>query len=70
MCAQNMMLATKSLGLDSCPIGLAKYVERTELYATLNIPVSEKVHIALIIGYGDELPELHTRKHDNAFFIE
>src|ERR1017187_9692313 len=30
MCSQNMMLAAKSLGLDSCPVGFAKMVEHTD----------------------------------------
>jgi len=32
MCAQNIMLAAKSLGLDTCPVGFGKYVEKTKIF--------------------------------------
>jgi nitroreductase len=70
MCAQNMMLAAKALGLDSCPIGFGKYVEHTKTYSLLNIPASDEVKLALIVGYGDETPEMHKRIRNNAFFID
>jgi nitroreductase len=70
MCAQNMMLAAKSLGLDSCPIGFAKSVEQTNTYSRLQAPPSQQVHLAIIVGYGNETPEVHKRKKDNAFFID
>ncbi|MFI5156530.1 MAG: nitroreductase, partial [Chitinophagales bacterium] len=70
MCAQNMMLAAKSLGLDSCPVGFGKYVEKTESFSRLRVPASEQVHISIIFGYGDESPELHERIRDNAIFID
>jgi len=70
MCAQNMMLAAKALGLDSCPVGLAKYVEQTKIFSRLQVPFSEQVHLAIILGYGDETPEIHKRIRNNAFFIE
>lgn len=70
MCAQNMMLAAKELGLETCPVGLAKYVEQTNLFHSLKIPESEQVHLAVILGYGDETPEIHERKKDNVIFID
>ena len=70
MCAQNMMLAAKALGLDSCPVGLAKYVEQTKIFSRLQVPLSEQVHLAVIFGCGDESPDIHKRVHNNAFFIE
>lgn len=70
MCAQNIMLAAKSLGLASCPVGLGKFVEQTELFAKLKIPTSEQVNISIVLGYGDETPELHERKKNNAVFID
>lgn len=70
MCAQNIMLAAKSLGLDSCPVGFAKYVEKTESFPKLHIPAEEHVHIAIVLGYGDEMPEVHERMRDNALFID
>ena len=69
MCAENMMLAAKSLGIDSCPVGLARFVEKTKFCSTLNIPENEHVLLAIILGYGDEQPEAKIRNRDNVFFI-
>jgi len=69
MCSQNIMLAAKSLGLDSCPIGFGKFVEKTKDYPKLNIPETEQVQIAIIIGYGNENPEIHERKKDDVFWV-
>lgn len=69
MCAQNMMLTAKSLGLDSCPVGFGKFVEQTEDYPKLDIPSTDQVHLAIIIGYGDETPEVHERIKNNAHFF-
>lgn len=69
-CAQNMMLAAKSLGLDTCPVGLAKFVEDTKIYSKLNVPKNDQVMLAVILGYGNEAPLVHERKKDNLFFIE
>jgi len=68
MCSQNIMLAAKSLGLETCPIGFATYIEKSEHYSKLGIPSTEKVHLAIIVGYGDEQPALHKRNKDNAFY--
>ena len=68
MCAQNMMLAARSMGLDTCPVGFGKYVEYTKLYPVLKIPADEEVHIAIVLGYGDEQPVLHDRIQGNVFF--
>lgn len=68
MCAQNIMLAAKSIGLDTCPVGFGKFVEQTKHYPYLEIPKNEKVHLAIVIGYGNENPPVHERKKDNAFF--
>ncbi len=70
MCAQNMMLAAKAFGLDSCPVGFGKFVEHTKIFSRLNVPASEQVHISIILGYGDEKPEMHKRKSDNIIFID
>lgn len=44
--------------------------ERQTLYNKLLIPPSEQVQLAIIIGYGDETPELHKRIQDNILFID
>ncbi len=69
VCAQNMMLAAKSLGLDSCPIGLGRYVEQTKLFSRLNVPKSDSVQLAIIFGYGDENPAPHERVKNNVTYI-
>lgn len=69
MCSQNIMLAAKSIGLDSCPVGLAKFVEQTKIYSKLGVPVTEQVNLAIVLGYGDEMPEAKERVRDNLFFI-
>lgn len=69
MCCENMMLAARSLGLDTCPVGIGKYVEHTKLYPMLRIPPEEHVLIAVVLGYGEDQPEVHERKRGNVFFI-
>ena len=69
MCSQNIMLAAKSLGLDSCPVGFGKFVEKAKDYSKLNIPSTDRVHLAVIVGYGDEKPEVHERNKKNSFYI-
>lgn len=65
MCVQNMLLAAKSLGIDSCPVGFGKYIDHTEEYKYLNVPENHQIHLAVIFGYGDEEGKLHERKKDN-----
>ncbi len=70
MCAQNIMLAAKSLGLDSCPVGFGKYLEHTKCYSLLSAKASEQIHLSIILGYGNETPEVHKRIKNNVIFIE
>ncbi|MDO6430349.1 nitroreductase [Flavitalea sp. BT771] len=70
MCAQNIMLAARSVGLDSCPVGFGKFVVKTKIYSRLHVPDSEEVHLAIILGYGDESPKAHERARDNVLFID
>ncbi len=69
MCAQNIMLAAKSLGLDTCPVGMAKYIEYTDLYDSMNIPRDEKINLAIILGYGNESPVQHVRSLNNVTYL-
>jgi len=69
MCAQNIMLAAKSFGLETCPVGLAKFVEQTKQYPKLKIPETEEVQLAVVLGYGDEKPEMKERKQDNCIYL-
>ena len=70
MCCQNMMLAAISLGLDTCPIGFARLLEKSKEISLLPMSDSEQIHLAVIVGYGDESPEVHERKGDNVKYIE
>jgi len=70
MCAQNIMLAAKSMGMDSCPIGLAKFAMEAGIYPELHIPSSEMVHLAIALGYGNEQPEVHKRIQDNVVYLD
>ena len=69
MCSENMMLAAKSLGLDSCPVGMGKFVEKTKIRSKLNIPDTDQVSLALVFGYGDEKPAKKERETNNSFYV-
>jgi len=69
MCSQNIMLAAKSMGLDTCPVGFGKFIMKAKSYSKLNIPNMEQVLLAIIIGYGNETPEVHERKRDNVVYL-
>lgn len=69
MCVQNMMLAAKSLGLESCPVGFGKFVEKVKSFSLLRVPSNEQIVIAVVFGYGDEKPQLRERKRDNAIYL-
>ena len=69
MCAQNIMLAAKSMGLDTCPVGMAKFVTQAKDYYLLNIPDTEQLHLAIIAGYGDEHPQIHEWIENNAVYL-
>ena len=70
MCAQNIMLAAKSMGLDTCPIGLGIFLEHTKLYPQLKTSPKEEIKLSIILGYGDETPEVHKRITKNAVFMD
>jgi len=69
MCAQNMMLAAKSLGYDSCPIGFARAIEKSLVYYDMHIPKEEKIQLAIVIGKGNEKPVMPKRNADNINYI-
>ena len=70
MCSQNIMLAAKSMGLDTCPVGFGKYLQHTKLYAQLKTSPKEEIKLSIILGYGDETPEVHKRIKKNAVFFD
>jgi nitroreductase len=70
MCSQNIMLAAKSLGLDTCPVGLGKFAEETESYSKFKVPKSERLLLSIIVGYGkDEKTAIHERNKKNVSYI-
>jgi nitroreductase len=69
MCSQNIMLAARSFGLDTCPVGFAKFITQTKDYYMLNIPAAEQLYLAIVVGFGDEQPEAHARIENNVVYI-
>jgi nitroreductase len=69
MCSQNIMLTAKAMGLDTCPVGLAKFVTQAKDFYLLNIPATEQVNLAIIVGYGDEEPKPMERIENNVVYI-
>jgi len=69
MCAQNIMLAARAMGLETCPVGFGRFVMQTKDYFRLNIPATEQVELAVIIGYRNDEPKAHPRIEDNAFYV-
>lgn len=70
MCSQNIMLAAKSLGLETCPVGMGKYVEETPSFSKLNIPRTENILLSIIVGYGKEKTSVHPRNKENVVYFE
>ena len=69
MCAQNIMLAARAVGLDTCPVEFAKYAVLTKNYDLLNIPDTEQVELAIVVGYADEQPKAYERAENNAIYL-
>jgi len=69
LCAQNLMLAAKSLGYDTCPVGFARMVGNTTVYKQLGVPDSERIELAVVLGYGNEQPEVHPRKENTITYL-
>ena len=69
MSAQNIMLAARAMGLDTCPVEFAKYAVLTKNYSLLNIPDAEQVELAIIVGYADEQPKAYERAENNAIYL-
>ena len=69
MCAQNIMLAAKATGLDTCPVGFGKFVMQANDYYKLNIPATEIVLLSVVLGYGDEQPPVHDRIGSNVSYF-
>jgi len=65
LASQNMMLEAHSLGLGTCAIGLAKPMNRSvEGRRMLGLKESEKIIMAIILGYPAEEGHVKERKED------
>jgi nitroreductase len=69
--AENMMLAAKSLGLGSCPIGMARHLrDEKDLIEKLGFDENYELIITLVFGYADEEPEVKERNKDVVEWVE
>ncbi|PIN85869.1 nitroreductase [Candidatus Woesearchaeota archaeon CG10_big_fil_rev_8_21_14_0_10_44_13] len=68
--AQNMMLAARSLGVGSCPIGTGRLIiNKKSLVDKLKIPDDYEIVITLTFGYSDAEPKAPERKRDNIILL-
>ena len=59
---ENMLLAAKALGLDTCWMGIYPWEELTETFAkTYNLPKNVKPFCLVSLGYGDAAQERPSR---------
>jgi nitroreductase len=71
LAAENMILAAHSLGIGSCPIGMARYLEdEKDVIEKLGFPENYKLVLTLAFGYAEEEPEPKERKKDVVKWIE
>jgi nitroreductase len=65
-----MMLAAKSLGIDSCPVGLAIGIEQTPVYKELPLSAEDRIYLAITLGYGNESPQRHNLKENDIIYLK
>ncbi len=71
LAAQNMMLAAHSLGIGSCPIGMAQFVkDEKDLTKKLGFEDDYELVLTIVFGYADENPEPKERNKDVVKWIE
>ena len=59
LAAENMMIYAHSIGIGSCFIGMARFVnENQELVEKLKVPQGCVIQATLVFGYADEKPEM------------
>jgi nitroreductase len=69
LAVENIMLYATSVGLGSCFIGMAKFIERDEaLLGELHITGDRQIAAAVICGYADEKPAVKEKKLNAEFF--
>ncbi len=67
--AQNILLAAKSLGLATCPVGLGKFIQQTNYISKFGLSESEEIQFSIVVGHGNENPIMRPRRMDNLKFI-
>lgn len=71
LAAQNMMLYAYSIGIGSCFIGMARFInENSELKKRLKVPNGHIIQGTIALGYADEKPEMKERIKNNEWWIE
>lgn len=71
LCAQNIMLAAHSLGLATCWVGSARYLEKNPgLVEELGIPDEYHLVAPLVLGYPAESPEMPPRPEPPVYWIK
>jgi len=69
--AQNMMLAAHSLGIGSCPIGMARFVkDERDIIKELDFPEDYELVLTIAFGYPDEKPEPKERNKNVVKWVE
>jgi nitroreductase len=69
LAVQNIMLYATSIGLGSCFIGMARFIERDEaLLRELHIPADRHIAAAVICGYPSEQPPAKEKRMKAEFF--
>ncbi|MDG6243379.1 MAG: nitroreductase [Methanolobus sp.] len=70
LCAQNMMLAAHSLGIGSCWIGTACFIqENLEMMAELGITSDYRVIAPIVFGYAVKEPEEPEKKDPEVVWV-
>lgn len=65
LAAENMMLAARSMGIASCPIGMARhFIGEKEIEEKLGFDEKHELVLTLVFGYADEEPKPKERNKD------
>ena len=60
--AQNMMLAAHSMGIGSCWIGFAKFLEMSGMMKEMGMPDNHHISACITLGYARNMPKPAPRK--------
>lgn len=71
LAAENMMLAAHSLGIGSCPVGMARFLkDEKDIIEKLGFSDDYELILTLTFGYPDEKHEPKERNRDAVKWIE